>query len=964
MNIGNFASVLLLVATNPASAFAPLSPHGAAQRLTATHLFEGASEPTVFFQNRIAEPADVESVPSAAYLLSQKFKEDQFVVQYRATNIYDTRVEKGPILDLSVLKQIKIEGNSVSLDPGVTVEQLAMELRNNPSEDLKELFVALPAQSSMSIAEAAIFGRYRKLNKAVKEVHIVDVDGNFSLKDISDVDVRHDIVVGLVLEPQERDKSKPAARWYSRKSANVLIPDGFVKDLPDDVKVIIHKHGMFNDIPNVVVFVDGGRDIGLPSEDWNEVVLETPQELWIMQNDLSDQGAFETLTATGVLDTSKISPSFEDVLRVFKDREENLLVWFEKGQIRASFDKDYPPDVDEATAAYFRFDEKQDFKIAPFADQAKHLMRKATALPTIVEGTTIPGFKGEIYDGVRGQMQDKRFQYATSSYDNMMNPSLIAYPLDNEDVSLAIKYATSDDPAVAELRKTLANPSGRKYKVMGRGGGHQYCGVSCDNGNFILSMEHFDRLEAERVDLKGVTGPDGKPRDVEIQLQVGTGNKLLPFAKFNNKGLTVGEKDHGKVAKGSNKINGWTVPHGECPTVGIGGHSQSGGYGHIVRAFGLCIDYIYGFTIVLADGTIKTVNRDSEDQADKDLYWAVLGGSPGAFGVTTNLVIHPILDKDYPNSRAYARTFFHSPEKMFATLEILEDFINRSQEGDEDSIAEELDLMVSLSSNNGNRLLPGLDESKDSIVPNVDMMLFELECRDFANEKAARQMKEIIEAFEKNVEPPSNGILGSIANALAGERRFDGKHHLKLSEMSLHFVRKPPAVTSTGRENRKPYRKMCYGSKDKVKEGWSQAFGSLLNDVVATTNDISCVFQVVVGGGKQKSNGDAKLNAIAHRSAQLHGIIFDLFRGPDDDSIRAADAFSKRFEIDVVNKHQTAYPKVMAQWASHGDLDMNKQEVWEKYFDDPAVYHKLRRIKKEVDPDDVFHSRFTIRPED
>ena len=52
----------------------------------------------------------------------------------------------------------------------------------------------------------------------------------------------------------------------------------------------------------------------------------------------------------------------------------------------------------------------------------------------------------------------------------------------------------------------------------------------------------------------------------------------------------------------------------------------------------------------------------------------------------------------------------------------------------------------------------------------------------------------------------------------------------------------------------------------------------------------------------------------------------------------------------------------MQQWASDGDLDVDKQQVWEKYIDNDK-YDKLRRIKKEVDPDDVFHARFTIRPE-
>ena len=80
------------------------------------------------------------------------------------------------------------------------------------------------------------------------------------------------------------------------------------------------------------------------------------------------------------------------------------------------------------------------------------------------------------------------------------------------------------------------------------------------------------------------------------------------------------------------------------------------------------------------------------------------------------------------------------------------------------------------------------------------------------------------------------------------------------------------------------------------------------------------------------------------------------------ESAEARRLFQNKFELDVVNTYQTAYPKVMAQWASHGDLDMNKQEVWEKYIDDPATYHRLRAINKAVDTNDVFQSRFTVRP--
>lgn len=47
---------------------------------------------------------------------------------------------------------------------------------------------------------------------------------------------------------------------------------------------------------------------------------------------------------------------------------------------------------------------------------------------------------------------------------------------------------------------------------------------------------------------------------------------------------------------------GFSVPHGECPYVCIGGHAQTGGYGHFARSFGLNGDYVEAFEIVLANG--------------------------------------------------------------------------------------------------------------------------------------------------------------------------------------------------------------------------------------------------------------------------------------------------------------------------------------------------------------------------
>jgi FAD binding domain-containing protein/berberine-like enzyme len=87
-------------------------------------------------------------------------------------------------------------------------------------------------------------------------------------------------------------------------------------------------------------------------------------------------------------------------------------------------------------------------------------------------------------------------------------------------------------------------------------------------------------------------------------------------------------------------FKGWgvTLPAGECPEVGIGGHLVGGGYGPLSRRYGSTVDFLCAVEVVVvdADGKARAVVATSEpDDPNRELWWAHTGGGGGNFGVVT-----------------------------------------------------------------------------------------------------------------------------------------------------------------------------------------------------------------------------------------------------------------------------------------------------------------------------------------
>lgn len=164
-----------------------------------------------------------------------------------------------------------------------------------------------------------------------------------------------------------------------------------------------------------------------------------------------------------------------------------------------------------------------------------------------------------------------------------MTAEFVVWPITAKHVQAAVRFAVAHNLCVAVV-----------------GTGHDFVNRhSCPNGMYIRTSL-----------LK-----DSALRD---------GGKTIRFGA----GTTFEEGHHYAATKGKYIASGW------CPTVGIAGWSLSGGHGPFAPSKGIGSDNIVEADIVLANGELKTVNKDQNAE-----LWKALRGGGGGWGVLTSLTL-------------------------------------------------------------------------------------------------------------------------------------------------------------------------------------------------------------------------------------------------------------------------------------------------------------------------------------
>ncbi|KAJ4702898.1 cannabidiolic acid synthase-like [Melia azedarach] len=151
---------------------------------------------------------------------------------------------------------------------------------------------------------------------------------------------------------------------------------------------------------------------------------------------------------------------------------------------------------------------------------------------------------------------------------------------------------------VSHIQATIKCSQKHGLEIRIRSGGHDFEGLS------YLSPVPF--VIVDLINLSSIT-VDAEEKTAWVQ-----------------SGATLSQLYY-RIAEKSKTLG---FPAGSCPTVGIGGHFSGGGYGVMLRKFGLAADNIVDAQIIDVKG--RLLDRISMGE---ELFWAIRGGGGGSFGV-------------------------------------------------------------------------------------------------------------------------------------------------------------------------------------------------------------------------------------------------------------------------------------------------------------------------------------------
>ncbi|KAF2280452.1 FAD-binding domain-containing protein [Westerdykella ornata] len=345
------------------------------------------------------------------------------------------------------------------------------------------------------------------------------------------------------------------------------------------------------------------------------------------------------------------------------------------------------------------------------------------------------------------------------------------------------------------------------------------------------------------------------------------------------------------------------LPHGTGSGVGIGGHSTLGGYGYVSRAWGLALDRIVAVDVVLADGRVLHANL----KENENVFWAVRGaahsiGIVATFYMKTEeaplQVIYFELGWDgmYEDMQRFTNTFLEI--QHFAT--------------ESGVVDERLTFGVRVDGSTyrvTGGFLGGEDEFNDKILP----------------------------ALVKNLPAPSSTSIKPLGWIEFLEVCSD-KGTLDVPAMGTDEHKSFYATSLTVSES----------------EGLTEAAMEAFFEHITSPPLPEKYFIIInLHGGSRSSinNKDEAFSAYTDRDSLW------TFQIPADSDTAESKDFVMGIRNKIIEKQKgTSFGASL----SYIDAALSREEAWKAYYRDQEVVERLKKIKREVDPRELFWNPHAI----
>ncbi|CAM1506222.1 Fc.00g058630.m01.CDS01 [Cosmosporella sp. VM-42] len=528
-------------------------------------------------------------------------------------------------------------------------------------------------------------------------------------------------------------------------------------------------------------------------------------------------------------------------------------------------------------------------------------------------------------------------QYASSSHqvDHDMNPDLIVQPKQDEDVIKAVNWARQNKVAVAV-----------------KSGGHQYSGASSTGGKNI----QIDLTNTYK-DLMVIKPKQPLPDDRAL-VYVGVSNQLKDFNAYL-------------------KHNQLFVPHGQCAYVCVGGHAQTGGYGQLGRSFGLFGDHIRTVRMICHDGVIRDITKDN----NAELFNAILGGSPGNFGIITHYIVEVYQAKSYLGTVA-GPNGFKGPHGMKSLWiysgPVLKKLLTTVAEmAGDPKFPRGFDLCISVLSTDFpiTTLFPTLKDATlwDKVQGKIKNYLAD-EFLEYLNGKFPASIILYAQWCPTSKNDKYDANVDSWFNKFRALKGFFKNETLLISEFDEDMSKMTGRwIFPKEREFDLPYVKRTYttNSKTLVKDNWVdsvvQRIGLIFDPKqflegnpgekdyeVYMACKLSVQIQCLNGDNSQfyvnKDNG----TSYSWRDTSVVQVL-DCFHNPEANAKAYAEAWQAKND-SVMNGPTSAFSKQDRRllWGSYGDWDLSKENVWKCYYENADKYRRLGKARGKADPNGTF----------